>query len=150
MKKAITLVEMLIATAILLAAIIPIWGLIGSSNQQVMKSYDEIKASQLTMEILEQIENYCSAESLSDEEDGKDYALESNGTIKISEDSPDVQIGTFDDYFEPKLNVRSVPITVKESLGEKLIGSLVSLTLSYNTKEGHNSKYYMRGFVSAK
>ena len=147
MRKAITLVEILISTAILLCAIIPIWGLMGSSNQQVMKSYDEIKASQLTVEILEQIENYCSSELLPDDDEGKNYDISSNGTININDDSHIIQIGSFEEYFEPKLNIRSEHLFDNQ---EKLIGSIVSLTLRYKTKEGQDSKYILRGFVSAK
>ncbi len=148
MKKAITLVEILIATAILLSAIIPIWGLIGSSNQQVMKSYDEIKASQITMEILEQIENYCYADSLPYDENGKDYSLGSNGTIKISDNSPIIQVGSFEDYFRPKLNIVARPLYIGNE--DKPFGSLVSLTFNGKTKEGHDLIYELRGFVSAK
>ena len=147
MKKAITLVEILIAISILVSAIIPIWGLIGSSNQQVMKSYDEIKASQLTIEILEQIENYCFAELLPDDDDGKDYKLSSNGTITLNDDSAVIQVGSFEDYFNPTLNIFSNPLFDNQG---KLMGCIVSLTMYYKTKEGQESKYCLRGFVSAK
>ena len=147
MKKAITLVEILIAIAILISAILPIWGLIGSSNQQVMKTYDEIKASQLTIEILEQIENYYYSEQLPDDDDGKNYNLSSNGTLSLNSDSTVIQIGSFDDYFTPTLNIFSNPLFDNQG---KLIGSIVSLTLYYRTKEGQESKYCLRGFVNAK
>ncbi len=151
-KKAISLIEILIGTVILLAAIIPLWGLMGSSNQQVMRSADEIKASQLTVEILEQIEHYIKAEDLPDESDGyKEFNLVSGGYITLNEgqDKVKIKVGTFEDYLKPKLLIGSSP---RYNNSSEEVGRIVTLVMEYERKDGQgseNPEYTLRGFVSA-
>ncbi len=56
-RKGVSLLEILFASGIMVAAMVPLWGLMGSSHKQVTLSADEIRASQIAAEILEQIEN---------------------------------------------------------------------------------------------
>ena len=55
-NRGLSLVEIMVGLAILLVAMVPIWGLMGSSHQQVMRSADEIKVSELAIELLEQLQ----------------------------------------------------------------------------------------------
>lgn len=148
-KKALSLVEILIGSAILVSAIIPLWGLMGSSHQQVMRSADEIKASQLTVEILEQIENYFISKDLPRGE-GIEYKLSSGGFINIKEGTKKIQIGYFEDYFSPVLFLETSERTNNE--GDE-VGCIVKLTMQYKRKDALGedvSEYVLRGFVRAK
>ena len=150
-KKALSLVEILIGSAILISAIIPLWGLMGSSHQQVMRSADEIKASQLTVEILEQIENYFVAKDLPRGEDGIiEYKITSGGYINIKEGTQKIHIGNFEDYFSPILFLETSERYNNE--GDE-VGRIVKLTMQYQRKDAMGedvSEYVLRGFVSAK
>ena len=147
-KKGISYVEIIIATAIFLVAAIPLWGLMGSSHQQVVRSADEIKASQIAIEILEQIENTHNVKCLPD--DVAEFDLQSGGVIKLgSEDLPiEIKVGDFEDYMSPKLYLSSNP-HLDTFTDQVEIGRVVTLELEYNSKEVSNQKYILRGFVSA-
>lgn len=56
-NRGFSLVEVVVAASILVAAMIPLWGLLGSSHRQVTVSTDEIKVSEIATSIIEQIEN---------------------------------------------------------------------------------------------
>lgn len=150
-KRALSLVEILISTTILLAAIVPLWGLMGSSNQQIMRSSDEIMASQITVEILEQIENYVDIDALPKGEDDEtlSFNLNSEGAITIKEGITPIKVGSFGDYFMPKLSISSEP-QYDNSEDSKLVGRIVTLELEYKSKEGKLSNFILRGYVSAK
>ena len=132
-KLGMSLVEILIAVVIFVSAIIPIWGLMSSSHQQVVRSADEIKISQITVEILEQIENYANAETLLEklnDSDGPDgpNPLTSNGTITLRDiEGLKIKVGSFEYYLMPELTVMFTPITNKNN---NPIGVMVSLTVS--------------------
>lgn len=155
MKKfGMSLVEILIAVVIFVSAIIPIWGLMSSSHQQVVRSADEIKISQITVEILEQIENYANAETLLEklnESDGPDgpNPLTSDCIISLRDvEGLKIKVGSFDYYLMPELTVMFTPITNKNN---NPIGVMVSLTVSYKSKESMDrTEYMLRGFLSAK
>lgn len=151
-RQGLSLVEILIAAAILLAAMVPLWGLMGSSHQQVMRSADEIKASQLAIEILEQLENNFHLGELPSEDSPKEYNLNSGGVVTISDTSPStVKIGTFDSYFMPKLFIETTSIkSFAEGRGDQEIGRMVTVIIKYKSKEGRDLDYILRGFVSAK
>ncbi|MBQ3644061.1 MAG: prepilin-type N-terminal cleavage/methylation domain-containing protein [Candidatus Riflebacteria bacterium] len=148
-RKAITLIEILIAIAVFLVAIIPLWGLMGSSHQQVIRSADEIKISQIAIEVLEQIENNNTFSYLPEEGVEKEFNLQSGGVISLGEEpSIDINLGIFDDYLMPKLYLFT--LDVKESFSDEVvIGRIVSLTIDYKSKEGRDLSYTLRGFVSA-
>ena len=55
-NNGVTLVEVIVASVILVIAMIPLWGLMGSSHKQAMSSSDELRLAQIASEILEQIE----------------------------------------------------------------------------------------------
>ena len=152
-KKAFSLVEILIGSAILVAAIIPLWGLMGSSHQQVMRSADEIKASQLTVEILEQIENYISIKDLPRKGDSAiEYKLTSGGFINIKEGTQKIHIGNFEDYFSPRLYLETTEEHYNCNATEE-VGRVIKLTMLYNRKDvmgEDESEYVLRGFVCAK
>ena len=148
-KRGLSLIEILIASAVFLAAVIPLWGLMGSSHQQVMRSADEIRASQLTVEILEQIENSNNIKCLPEDDTEKEYKLESGGEISLgSEPSVVVKIGTFEEYLNPSLIVSAY--TIKDGfVDEVVIGRAVTLVMNYKSKEGKDLQYTLRGFISA-
>lgn len=151
-KQGLSLVEILIAAAILLVAMVPLWGLMGSSHQQVMRSADEIRASQIAVEILEQLENNFSPRELPPEDSPKEYNLNSGGVVTISDSSPTVvKIGHFDSYFMPKLFIETTSMkSSAEGREDQEIGRLVTVMLKYKSKEGRDLDYVLRGFVSAK
>lgn len=153
-KPGMSLVEILIAVVIFVSAIIPIWGLMSSSHQQVVRSADEIKISQLTVEILEQIENYGNIEVLLEklnDNDGPDgpNSLTSNGIITLRDlEGLKIKIGAFDYYLMPELTVMFTAVNDKNNVP---IGCMVSLTMSYKSKESlDRTEYMLRGFLSAK
>ena len=149
-KRGISLVEILIASAVFLASVIPLWGLMGSSHQQVMRSADEIKASQITIEILEQLENSQNIKCLPEEGDGKEFNLESGGELTLGSEPPVVlKVGTFDEYMAPKLLISS--FAIKDGyMDEVVIGRVVDLIMEYKSKEGRDLRYTLRGFISDK
>ena len=147
-RKAVTLIEILIAIAVFLIAIIPLWGLMGSSHQQVVRSADEIRISQIAIEILEQIENKNTFSYLPEEGVVKEFNLHSGGVISLGEDpSIDINLGTFDEYLIPKLCL--ITIDVNNDNNDMLIGRIVELAIDYKSKEGRDLSYTLRGFVSA-
>ena len=148
-RRGISLVEILIASVVFLAAAIPLWGLMGSSHQQVVRSADEIKASQLTIELLEQIENSQNIRCLPEDDNGMEFSLESGGEISLGSELPLVlRVGTFDEYMKPKLVISAY--TIKDGYVDEIeIGRVVTLVMSYTSKEGHDSSYTLRGFISA-
>ena len=148
-KRGISLVEILIASAVFLAAVIPLWGLMGSSHQQVVRSFDEIKASQLTIEILEQLENSQNIKCLPEDDVPKEFTLESGGELSLGGETPVVlKVGTFDEYMAPTLVMSAY--SIKDGFIEEIvIGRVVTLVLNYKSKEGRDSTYTLRGFISA-
>ena len=148
-KRGISLVEILIASAVFLAAIIPLWGLMGSSHQQVIRSFDEIKASQLTIEILEQLENSQNIKCLPEDDVQKEFTLVSGGELSLGDETPvALKVGTFDEYMAPTLILSAY--SIKDGFIEEIvIGRVVTLVLNYKSKEGRDSTYTLRGFISA-
>lgn len=124
----ISLIEVLVASAIMVAALVPLWGLMGSSHKQVTLSADEIKASQLAVEILEQIENsqwWPDAGEIS-------FKPLSEGKLTIGTTSKiDLQIGNFPEYMDLKttIKIEKYPATGQEA------GRIVRLILNYKSKE---------------
>ena len=147
-RRAVSLVEILIASAIFLAAVVPLWGLMSSSHQQVLRSADEIKASQLTIEILEQIENSQNINCLPDENNVKEFSLQSGDKIILGTGSLELKVGTFEEYLKPQLTIFSTS-EVDSLNDEREIGRVVHLVMSYKSKEGRDLTYTLRGFVSA-
>lgn len=148
-KRGISLVEILIASAVFLAAVIPLWGLMGSSHQQVIRSFDEIKASQLTIEILEQLENSQNIKCLPEDDVQKEFTLVSGGELSLGDETPvALKVGTFDEYMVPTLVLSAY--SIKDGFIEEIvIGRVVTLVLNYKSKEGRDSTYTLRGFISA-
>ena len=148
-KRGMSLVEILIASAVFLAAVIPLWGLMGSSHQQVVRSADEIKASQLTVEILEQIENSHNINCFPEDDVEKEYVLKSGEELSLGSEPPVVlKVGTFEEYLQPHLFVSAY--SVKDGfVDEIVIGRVVTLVMKYRSKEGRDSSYTLRGFISA-
>ena len=148
-RKAISLVEIIIAAVVFLAAAIPLWGLMGSSHQQVLRSADEIKASQIVVELLEQIENSHNLGCLPNDNDEKTFNLQSGESITLgSSPSIELKVGAFDDYMAPTLYISSA--VAKDAINDdKVIGRTVFLVMDYKSKEGRDLTYTLRGFVSA-
>lgn len=128
MKRGFSLLEILIASGIMIAAMVPLWDLLGSSHKQVTLSADEIKTSQLAVEILEQIEN---SQWWPDNGEISFTPLSGSRTTIGTSKKLEVQIGNFPEYLDLKavLNIDKFPTTGVEA------GKVVRLTLSYKTKE---------------
>jgi hypothetical protein len=127
-SRGISLLEILVASGILVAAMVPLWGLMGSSHKQVTLSADEIKASQMAVEMLEQIEN-----SQWWPENGEiNFDPVSETKISLGKTSKiDLQIGKYPEYLDLKgtLKIDKYPATGPET------GKIVRLILKYKTKE---------------
>lgn len=136
-KLGISLLEILIASAIMVGAMVPLWGLLGASHRQVTLSADEIRASQLAVEILEQMENLTTMP-----ENGEfSFTPISGGANSIGLTRKFiVKIGDFPEYFALKavLYITKFPETGAES------GKTVRLVLQYKSKEvvGSEEKTY--------
>lgn len=149
-NRGLSLVEIMVGLAILLVAMVPIWGLMGSSHQQVMRSADEIKASELAIELLEQLQNIGNVDCLPNDGEESKYTLNSGGAVPLDEDGAvSLKVGTFEEYFMPKLFISSSNV-YDGFTGERVIGRVVSLCIQYKSKEGRALEYVLRGFVSAK
>lgn len=136
-RKGISLLEVLIASSIMVAAMVPLWGLLGSSHRQVTLSADEIRASQLAVEVLEQIEN----SAIMPENGEYSFTPLSGAVSKVGNTRKiDLRIGEFPDYFDMKavLDISRFPATGNE------IGKTVKLLLKYKSKEkvGSEEKTY--------
>lgn len=144
-RRGISLLEILIASGIMVAAMVPLWGLMGSSHKQVTLSADEIRVSQLAAEILEQIEN------VGWKPDDGDYQVAAESGKKISIGNTvkiEVQIGSYPEYLDVngKISVKRYPPSPKVESGK-----IMSLMLNYKSKEqvGEEIKNYeLSTFVS--
>lgn len=144
--RGISLLEILVASSIMVAAMVPLWNLMGSSHKQVTLSADEIKTSQLAVEILEQIEN-----SNWWPENGEiGFSPVSEGRIVLGTTAKlEVSIGSFPEYLDLKgtLAIARHPPTGNE------VGKIVRLILNYKTREkvGNPEKTYeLSTFLSRK
>lgn len=145
-KRGISLLEILIASGVMVAAMVPLWGLMGSSHKQVTLSADEIRVSQLAVEILEQIENKGWLP-----QDG-DFAmtpvsgklLSIGSTVKV-----DVQVGSFPEYLS--LSGKIIVSRYPAATSKPEIGKVIRLMFNYKSKEqvGKEDKSYeLSTFVS--
>ncbi len=136
-RNGLSLLEIMIATGILVAAMVPLWGLMGASHKQVTISADEIKVSQLALEIIEQIEN----SQWTPVEGEMSFSPGSNSSISLGSKSKiNIQIGEFPDYLKlkGKVEISGYPT------GKPDKGKIVNLKLFYNPKEkvGKEDKVY--------
>ncbi|MDD2999684.1 MAG: hypothetical protein EOM80_18360 [Erysipelotrichia bacterium] len=136
-RRGISLLEILIASGIMIAAMVPLWGLLGSSHKQVTLSADEIKASQLAVEILEQIEN--AAWYPDDREITFQPVARSKFTLDTSA-KVEIMIGDFPEYMALKGNIK----VEKYLASGQESGKIVRLILAYKSKEkvGNEEKTY--------
>ena len=150
-SKGLSLVEIMVSILIFLASIVPMMGLMGSSTQNVVRFSEEIIASQLTIEILEQIKNSHAVNIFSGDNDSYSFALTPDSTINIGNQTSalTVNVGTFETYLSPKLTINTEVVKNKFS-AEKTIGRIITLEMKYKSKEGKELSYKLRGFVSAK
>lgn len=126
-RAGLSLVEVLIASGILLAAMLPLWGLMGSSHKQATMSMDELRASQIAVEILEQIENSGWTGNVSD------VVLINDGTTKLA-DNLDIALGEFPEYQKFTLSITTTEVSNPENLGK-----ILQLTINYFSKEQTNN-----------
>ena len=145
-RRGISLLEILIASGIMVAAMVPLWVLMGTSHKQVTLSADEIRVSQLAVEILEQIENKGWIPEDGDfaftPQSGKVISLGS--TVKV-----DVQIGSYPEYLALKGNIKVSRYPT--SIAKTEIGKVMRLMFIYKSKEkvGDEDKdYELSTFVS--
>jgi len=127
-RRGISLLEVVIASSIMIAAMVPLWGLLGSSHRQVTLSSDEIRVSQIAVEVLEQIENLGFAP------DNGEFSFTPLSGNKISVGGAkkiDLMFGEFPEYLDLKavLDVKKFPATGNET------GKIARLSLKYKTKE---------------
>lgn len=150
--KGISLVEIIIAATILVISMAPIFGLMGSSHKSVMKSADELRAAQLAIEILDQIEILYKGKKIKDLNEGKIIDNSSINSEQPIDGLNGVKSGYFEDvnsYFNPKLTLNKIQPTFIPPE----VGSIIEVTIEYVTKENKNPrekpKFIIRGFVSA-
>lgn len=127
-RKGISLLEIVIASSIMISAMVPLWGLLGSSHRQVTLSADEIRVSQIAVEILEQIEN------LGFVPDNGEFSFTPVSGNKVSVGGAkkiDLMFGEFPDYLDLKavLEVKKFPATGNEA------GKIARLSLKYKSRE---------------
>jgi len=127
-SRGISLIEILVASSIMVAALVPLWGLMGSSHKQVTLSADEIKASQLAAEMLEQIENSHWFPEIGEitflpMSQGK---MVLGSTVKF-----ELQVGSFPEYMDlkAKLKIEKYPASGPE------YGRIIRVILHYKSKE---------------
>jgi type II secretory pathway pseudopilin PulG len=148
-KKGMSLLEIIVATCILVAAMVPLWGLMGSSHKQVTISADEIRASQIAMEILEQIENsgwnpdaaaYTSPISFTPQPNSK--------VMIIPKEKIEVQFGNYPDYLKLKGKIE----VEAYSEDDKEIGKVIRVEVLFSPKEkvGKAQKSYLASTFIAK
>lgn len=136
-RNGLSLLEILIAAGIMVAAMVPLWGLMGSSHKQITVSADEVRASQLANEILEQMENlhwFPDPGEVS-------FSILKNSKVSIgSNHRIDIEIGDFPDYLSPKgrVEVEKYPSSSPEA------GRILRLIIDYKSKEhvGREDKFY--------
>lgn len=135
-RNGLTLVEIVVASVVMIIAIIPLWGLLGSSHRQVVVSSDEVIASQIALEILEQIE-YSGI--LFDDTDlpGNEYALTGDSTLNIT---PDFEIGisTFPEYLEPVAAIEAMRFP---DTGTAL-GRIASVSIKFSSRDSDRRRTY--------
>ncbi|MEW6710390.1 MAG: type II secretion system protein [Candidatus Riflebacteria bacterium] len=143
-KGGMSLVEILVAAGILVAALVPLWGLLGSSHKQVTVSADEVRASQIANEILEQIENAGWASDL----DSATFKPVKNSKITVGGKKPvELSFGDFPDYLDPEAEIT----IVKYPAGGSFSGRIFRLELSYKSKEKIGTavkKYLISTFIA--
>ncbi|PKL44662.1 MAG: hypothetical protein CVV41_04665 [Candidatus Riflebacteria bacterium HGW-Riflebacteria-1] len=145
-RRGISLLEILIASGIMVTAMVPLWGLMGSSHKQVTLSADEIRVSQLAVEILEQIENKAWIPA-----DGEfAFAPASGKLISIGNAlKVDVQVGSYPEYLDLKGKIKVSRYPPETSKTE--IGKVMRLMFVYKSKEkvgDEDKEYELSTFVS--
>lgn len=144
-RRAISLLEILIASGIMVAAMVPLWGLMGTSHKQVTLSADEIRVSQLAVEILEQIEN----KGWVPDDGPYNIAFASNSLVTLGNTVPlELQIGSYPAYLElaGQIEVERYPPAPNVE-----VGKVMTLIMNYKTREkvGEEEKtHILTTFVS--
>jgi type II secretory pathway pseudopilin PulG len=127
-NNGITLLEVLVAAAIMVAAMVPLWGLLGTSHQQVIVSADEVRAGQLANEILEQIEN----SGWLPDPGQISFDLVKNSSVSVGPAAEvSLKTGDFPDYMKPQvtLDIEKYPADAVKA------GRLLQLQLNYQLRE---------------
>ncbi|NCB45466.1 MAG: hypothetical protein BWY02_00404 [bacterium ADurb.Bin157] len=139
-NSGMSLVEILVACGILIGAMLPLWGLMGTSHKQASMSMDELRASQVAVEIIEQIENIGWTGNVNN------VMLVNDGVTKI-DNNLDITLGEFPEYQKFTINITTTTIEGSEDLGK-----IVQLTVNYYSKELTNSgdakEYTLGTFIS--
>ncbi|NLM17798.1 MAG: hypothetical protein GX221_08795 [Candidatus Riflebacteria bacterium] len=128
-KRGISLVELMVAAFILILAMLPLWGLLGSSHERVARTSDEILAGQMALEVAEQLEQtgfLPETGEVSPDADGKLLLTRGSRTLTCL-------ISPFDPYFEPKFAFSS-EIVGSPSIESPTRGYVVHIDLSFKTK----------------
>lgn len=144
-KRGVSLLEILIASGIMIAAMVPLWGLMGSSHKQVTLSADEIRVSQLAVEILEQIEN----KNWLPVDDVYPLILQSNKLISVgTADKIDLQISSYPEYLVPTAKIK---VSRYPAAPDPEVGKIMQLVVNYKSKEHvgeEDKRYELSTFVS--
>jgi type II secretory pathway pseudopilin PulG len=145
-RKGLSLLEILIAAGIMIAAMVPLWGLMGSSHRQVVISADEVRASQIANEVLEQIEN----SQWLPEEGQVNFTPVRGGAIKIGgSNGINISFGDYPEYLDLQgvLEIEKYPV-VSDSPGR-----ILRLKMIYKAKEkmgSVNKQYMISTFIARK
>lgn len=123
----------MIAAVILVLAMIPLWGLMGSSHKQAMTSADELRVAQLASEVLEQIEIGS-------------YSVADNSTIDLNpeghfDDDGNVKNSPFPSYLK---NPGGLECRYKES------DTIRYVTITYKEPDGKMRRYTLSGYIDKK
>lgn len=127
-RRGLSLLEIIIAASIMVAAMVPLWGLMGASHKQITVSADEVRASQIANEIIEQIENsnwFPDAGEIN-----FTFLKNSNVTIGNAQKT-EISIGDYPDYLQPKglLEIEKYPPTGMNT------GRIIRLKIAYSGKD---------------
>jgi len=131
--RGISLIEIVVAVSILVMAMVPLFGLMGSSHSQISVSADEVMVSQIALEILEQIE----AEGASLR--GKTFTLKlpivSTGKLSLKPNLvKELNVSPFPDYLALACEI-SVDSAQPKDAQYKDLASLVTIKVEFTPKK---------------
>lgn len=122
-----SLIEILIATAILIAAMVPLWGLLGASHTQVTASTDEVLVSEIAVSIIEQIEKF----NWIPDKKIISFTPKSGAAIDIgSSNKCNISFAKYPDHLKLTGTVKSKNFPASQTDS----GKIVSIELNYKTK----------------
>ena len=141
-----SLVEVLIAAGILVSAMIPLWGLLGSSHKQVTVSADEIRVSEIAASIIEQIEN---SNIFPDNADIKFFPKSGKTNILRKINNIKLYFPVYPEYLKLSVHIK----ITNYPRNEVNSGKLLKIIIQYSTKAQMGKRiktYEMATYVNKK